>query len=180
MTLAHDSLVALVAMPAPMPPTVRETRHLTLVDPTPRYVQGHLALTYTMPNGLAVVPEGSEDDSACSADAAPDPKPWAARYLQAVVEVLGQQRPVSQLARWTAADVYGELVRRLRAADATQTRQGRSRPARRSVVSVHVCTVTPDGAEVAARIVEGSRSRAVAARLDFRRGRWTCTALAVG
>jgi hypothetical protein len=178
MTLAHDPLVA---MPAPAPRTIREVRHLSLVRTTPGYVQGSLPLVYTMPSGLDVVPGGvaDEDEGPRPGDVVPDPKPWAARYLQAVVEILAKQRPVTQLARWTAADVYVELARLLRA-DAGPARPTASRPARRCVVSVRVCQVAPDGAEISARISEGPRSRAVAARLDFRRGRWLCTALVVG
>jgi hypothetical protein len=38
---------------------------------------------------------------------------WAARLAQAVVEAVGGQRPVSQLVRWTAPDVYRDLERRV-------------------------------------------------------------------
>ena len=178
MTVAPESLVA---MPAPGPRAVREVRHLIVVPTTPTFVQGALALTYSMPSGLDAVPAGVEDDeqAANAAQPIPDPRPWAARYVQAVVEVLAQQRPVTQLARWTAGHVYNELVRLHRSAPA-QPRDASARPARQTVVSVRVCKVGPDAAEVAARIEEGPRSRAVAARLDFRRGRWTCTALLVG
>jgi hypothetical protein len=134
-----------------------------------------------MPSGLDAVPAGVDDDERAghAGGPIPDPQPWATRYVQAVVEVLARQRPVTQLARWTAGHVYTELVRLHRAASA-QPRDASARPARQTVVSVRVCKVGPDAAEVAARIEEGPRSRAVAARLDFRRGRWTCTALLVG
>ncbi|HSS68314.1 MAG TPA: Rv3235 family protein [Nocardioidaceae bacterium] len=175
MTVAPEPLVAL---PAPL--TVREVRHLTLVRSTPIFEQGALCLTYPMPSGLDAVPTGAGDDTfaATGSTDIPNPQPWAARYVQAVVEVLARQRPVSQLARWTSAEVYRELTRLQRAPE--QPRDAPSRPPRQAVVSVRVCAVAPDAAEVAARITEGQRSRAIAARLDFRRGRWTCTALAVG
>jgi hypothetical protein len=181
MTVAHEPLVTIAA---PAPRALREVRHLTLVASTPAFVQGALPLTYSMPSGLDAVPIGIDDDeiatySAASPHAIPNPQPWAARYLQAVVEVIGRQRPVTQLARWTAAHVYTELVRLHRAA-AAHPRDASARPVRQAVVSVRVCRVGTDAAEVAARIEEGPRSRAVAARLDFRRGRWTCTALLVG
>ena len=178
MTVAPEPLVAIAA---PAPRAVREVRHLTLVSSTPSFVQGALPLTYSMPSGLDAVPIGIDDDETAAdhAQPIPDPQPWAARYLQAVVEVLGRQRPVTQLARWTAAHVYTDLVR-VHRAGAAHPRDATERPARQAVVSVRVCRVGPDAAEVAARIEEGARSRAVAARLDFRRGRWTCTALLVG
>jgi hypothetical protein len=175
MTVAPDPLVA---VPAPL--AVREVRHLTLVRSTPVFEQGALSLTYPMPTGLDAVPTGADDGSfaASGSPAVPSPQPWAARYVQAVVEVLARQRPVSQLARWTSAEVYRDLTRLQRVA--AQPREAPTRPPRQAVVSVRVCAVAPDAAEVAARITEGQRSRAIAARLDFRRGRWTCTALAVG
>ena len=175
MTVAPEPLVAL---PAPL--AVREVRHLTLVGSTPVFEQGALSLTYPMPSGLDAVPSGADDASfaATCSPTVPNPQPWAARYLQAVVEVLARQRPVSQLARWTSAEVYRDLTRLQRLA--AQPGQPPSRPPRQAVVSVRAYVVAPDAAEVAARITEGQRSRAIAARLDFRRGRWTCTALAVG
>jgi hypothetical protein len=178
MTLAPNPLIAL---PAPTVRAVREVRRLSVVASAPIFVQGALALTYSMPSGVAAEPTmaGDHADGLEPTKPIPEPRPWAARYVQAVVEVLAQQRPVSQLARWTDADVFAELARLQRAA-AAQPRETGSRPARKTVVSVHVCTVAADAAEVAARIVEGARSRAIAARLDYRRGRWTCTALTVG
>ena len=37
---------------------------------------------------------------------------WAWRYSQAAVEIVGGDRPVSQLLRWTTRDVYDDLTRR--------------------------------------------------------------------
>ena len=176
MTIAREPLVAL---PAPTARAVREVRHLSVVRSAPVFVQGALALTYSMPSGVDAVPAAGGEVSAGEAQAIPNPEAWAARYVQAVVEVIARQRPVSQLARWTAADVYAELARVHREATA-QPRESGARPARQAVASVRVFKVAADAAEVAARVLEGPRSRAVAARLDFRRGRWTCTALSVG
>jgi hypothetical protein len=178
MTVAPDPIVA---MPAPGGRTVREVRHLSLVPSPARYVQGALALTYQMPSGVDAVPRANVDDAdeaVVSPASIPDPQPWAGRFVQAVVEVIAQQRPISQLARWTAPDVYAELTDLHRAAIAQPRETGRR--ARQTVVSVRVFQVAVDSAEVAARVVEGPRSRAIAARLDFRRGRWTCTALSLG
>jgi hypothetical protein len=99
--------------------------------------------------------------------------------VQAVIEVTANERPVSQLARWTTPSVYAQLHKLHRAA-AVEPRDAGSRPARQTVASVRVFQIASDAAEVAARVVAGRRSRAVAVRLDFRRGRWTCTALTLG
>jgi hypothetical protein len=180
MTIAHEPLVAL---PAPTVRRGREVRHLHLVPSAPAFAQGALDLEYSLPSGLDAVPAALAEEASEEAHRGPIPSPqaWAGRYVQAVVEVIAHLRPVSQLARWTAADVYSELARLHRVAS-TRRRDDvdRSRPARQTVVSVRVVRLSPQVAEVAARVVEGERSRAVAARLDFRRGRWTCTALEVG
>ena len=50
----------------------------------------------------------------------PDPKPWAGRLVQAIVEVASGVRPVSQLVRWTSADVYESVQLRLRTTPVAQ------------------------------------------------------------
>ena len=103
-----------------------------------------------------------------------------ARFMQALVEVLSGDRPARQMATWLAPDVYESLSRRLmahtRAARAPQ-RRGTAR-----LVSIHVAMVTPEVAEIAARMVHRGRSRAIAVRLEphtTHRGDqvWRCTAL---
>jgi hypothetical protein len=178
MTTVHERLVTMPVAPIG---STRELRRLSLVR-APRYEQGMLALTYPLPTGVDAVPgldgDGSGGPSTGSAEV-PDLKGWAGRFVQGVIEVIAQERPASQLARWTAADVYADVIRLQRAA-AAQPRDPTARPARQAVASVRVFRVASDAAEVAARINGGLRSRAVAARLDYQRGRWTCTALSVG
>lgn len=109
---------------------------------------------------------------------------WTARFVQAAVEIVGGDRPVSQLLRWTSERVYGQLQRR---ADYVARAAGRRPTAVRSiaprpkVASVHACFIDECIVEAAARIVYGERSRALAARferLQDRTGtRWVCTAL---
>ena len=43
-----------------------------------------------------------------------------------------------------------------------------------------MCHPTPEVAEVAVTVRHGQRTRALAARLEFRRGLWFCTALEIG
>lgn len=105
---------------------------------------------------------------------------WAGRFGQAAVEIVGGDRPPSQLLRWTSTEVYQDLVRRAQlVARAGQHRpgQGGVQPVRPKVVGVHTSVVDADVVEVALRVRYGPRSRAVAARFECRDERWICTAL---
>lgn len=105
---------------------------------------------------------------------------WAHRFAQAVVEVTGGDRPLTQLLRWTTARVYQDLARRVQVMAQTRTAPQRRRTIRPQVRSVHVFQPSPTTAEVSVHVRYGQRSRAVAARLERRRGAWTCTALLLG
>lgn len=109
---------------------------------------------------------------------------WAARYAQAAVEIVGGDRPVSQLARWTSREVYVDLERRallVARAGQHQPGAGRVQPVRPRVHSVHTCLLGEDAAEAGIHIRYGDRSRAVAVRFERRTSRctsrWVCTAL---
>jgi len=106
---------------------------------------------------------------------------WVGRFGQAVVEIVGGDRPVTQLLRWTSAEVYADLERRagvVGRAGHHQPGQARVQPVRPKVVSVHSFFVTPLVVETSIHVRYGARSRAVAARFEAQRGRWICTALA--
>ena len=109
-----------------------------------------------------------------------DVQVWAARFAQAVVEVLGGVRPLPQLVRWTSQRVYVELERRLAILARTSQAGSRARTIRPQVRSVHVFHPTPESAEVSVHVRHGQRSRAIAARLELVRGRWQCTVLQLG
>lgn len=105
---------------------------------------------------------------------------WTHRFAQAAVEIVGGDRPVSQLVRWTSPEVYADL--RLRAhlvarAGGHQPGLARVQPVRPRVVSVHACFVTEEIVECGVHVRHGERSRAVAVRLERRGQRWICTAL---
>jgi hypothetical protein len=105
---------------------------------------------------------------------------WARRFAQAAVEIVGGDRPASQLLRWTTSGVYADLHRRaLLVARAGGHRPGTGRvmPVRPHVRSVWTTFVTPTVAETSIHVRYGERSRAVAARFEQRRERWLCTAL---
>lgn len=106
---------------------------------------------------------------------------WAGRYLQAAVEIVGGDRPVSQLLRWSSREVYENLDRRAQLvarAGRHQPGQGRVQPVRPRVIGVHSCFLARDQVEVSAHVRYGDRSRAVAARFGRAADqRWCCTAL---
>ncbi len=141
-------------------------------------VQGTLALDLGRPPAppapaLRLVEDG----------AAPRPEEvrgWAASFAQALVEVVSGDRPVSQLLRCTSARVYQDLGRRVSILARTASAPQRRRTVRPQVRSVHVCQPTPLCAEVSVHVRHGRRSRAIAARLEHRAGRWICTALEMG
>ena len=162
---------------------------------------GVLALDFPLPSGLPAVPEApplalvvadepptSSATPATAAAAAaaascavvPPARAWAGRFVQAVVEVIAGDRPLQQLVRWTDERVYADLSRRVRILGLTTTAAARHKVERSQVRSVHVYQPHPDAAEIAAHVRHGPRSRAVAARLEAARGRWTCTALQLG
>lgn len=105
---------------------------------------------------------------------------WAARLAQAAVEVSSGDRPVAQLLRWTSPRVYAELDRRSRVLGRSQALAQRRTTIRPQVRSVHLCRPADGVAEVSVHLRHGLRSRAVAARLELRNRRWTCTALRIG
>ncbi len=115
---------------------------------------------------------------------------WAGTFAQAVVEVVGGDRPASQLVRWTSRTVHEDLTRRallVARAGAHVPGQARVQPVRPQVLSVHTCFPCRDVLEASVHISYGRRSRAIAARFERRHRagaaqprtgeRWLCTAL---
>jgi hypothetical protein len=142
-------------------------------------VQGNLALDLDRRRAAPAAPElrvieggGSREHREVQA--------WAARFAQATVEVVGGDRPVAQLLRWTTARVYQDLDRRVRILGRTAPAPQRLRTIRPQVRSVHVFQPGPGSAEVSVHVRHGHRSRALAARLERRNGRWTCVDLQLG
>src|SRR5205085_823695 len=81
----------------------------------PAFVQGSLRLVYPLPTGLESEPAAAKAKARqasrpmTSETAAPSPHGWASRFLQAVVEVVASERPLTQLARWTSPGVYAQI-----------------------------------------------------------------------
>jgi hypothetical protein len=111
----------------------------------------------------------------------PDAARWSALLAPAVIQVLLGQRPIAQLNRWLADDVLAEISRLQR------RRRGAGHRAIVPVVlrSVRVQHPGPEAAEVAAHLMIGTRSAALALRLEATAarpsgGRWLCTVLDFG
>lgn len=156
-------------------------------------VQGALALSFSLPGGLPAVPDpppglrlvaalgpdGDDGPRPTPRGELPDPATWAPRLVQALLEVLSGNRPLTQLIRWTDAKVYAELLRRVTLSAASEAR--RAGPARRSVLrSVRIDEPEDGVAEVAAVVTRAGRIGALALRLEGLDGRWQCTALELG
>jgi hypothetical protein len=158
-------------------------------------VQGTLALAFLLPSGVPSTPVAPPDlrlvparpESEDEADAVdfgpqptatidlPEPRGWAGRFSQAVVEVLAGDRPLAQLVRWTTTGVYDELSGLIAGPGVA-----RSDAARGVVRSVHVSEPADGVAEICALVRRGARSTAVALRLEGLDGRWQCTAVELG
>ena len=104
----------------------------------------------------------------------------AARIGAAVVEIVGGDRPVSQVLRWTTPEVYQDLARRallVAAAAGRRPGSGDIQSVRPQLVRAHTSFVSETCAEVTLHVRYGRRSRAVAARFELIRDRWQVSAL---
>lgn len=104
---------------------------------------------------------------------------WTHRFAQAAVEIVGGDRPVTQLVRWTSSSVYDDLRRRahlVALAGGHQPGLARVQPVRPRVHSVRTCFLSEDVVECGVHVRYGARSRAVALRFERRQQRWICTA----
>ncbi|MDN5894562.1 MAG: Rv3235 family protein [Nocardioides sp.] len=152
-------------------------------------VQGTLALNL---ESDLTPPQTVELPSASGADVVAVPPPvrrdlqrWALTFAQACVEVVGGDRPVSQLVRWTTPHIHDELAYRagvIARAGVHRSGRGRGRQlaVRPQVQNVRTCFITDDIVELCARVRYGPRSRFLAGRLEVLTGRWQCTALEFG
>lgn len=176
---------------APTPPTTTRLRVLPAPPADPPYddeapagtvrTDGALALAFppTHPPLLPlrlVPPAGPPAAGDGPAGPLPPARPWAARIVQAVLDVLTGTRAAAQLSRFASLEVLQQLER----ASARWAPRPGTAVRRPVVVSVHVCTPVPGVAEAAAVVDTGRRRRAVAVRLEARDGRWECRALQLG
>ncbi|WP_050348004.1 Rv3235 family protein [Arsenicicoccus sp. oral taxon 190] len=172
MTAPTPAAAQLWARPAPViapRPVHRLADVIDLRGPDAVAAQPALALDFRgADDGFGPSPTSSSD--------LPCPRAWGQQVSQALVEVLGAHRPVTQLVRWTTTDVYARLARGAQAVPSRHPGRGRRPVVRR--VRVDDCR---DGvAEVAAVVVVGERVRALAFRMVGRDGRWVIDQLTVG
>jgi hypothetical protein len=176
---AADTAVATVTqLPRPLPPVGLASVQGTLaLDLTPRHdppETDHLRCRSNLDRQS--VDDVVEIDRAARREF----ERFSGRIVQAVVEIVGGDRPVSQVLRWTSPAVYQDLGRRAQlVARAVGRRpgQGGVQGTRPQVVGVRTCFVSDGVAEVSAHVRYGRRSRAVAARFERHRDRWVCSAL---
>lgn len=147
-------------------------------------VQGTLALDlqprHEPPSPRVERPAGGADVVAIDRAVRREAEAWSCRFVQAAVEIVGGDRPPSQLVRWATSEVYADLVRRAQLvgrAGGHQPGQARVQPVRPKVAGVRTCFVATGVVEAGLRVRYGERSRAVAARFERRQDRWVCTAL---
>jgi hypothetical protein len=105
---------------------------------------------------------------------------FSVRFAQAVVVVIGGDRGVHQLMRWTTEWVYADLMHRSHALQRATPGDQRLRRVRATVRSVHLYRPHEDAAELSIHVRHGHRSRAIAARIERIEGRWRCSVLDFG
>lgn len=110
---------------------------------------------------------------------------WVVTFAQSCVEVIGGDRPVSQLLRWTTPEIHHELAYRagvVARAGVHSAGRGRGRrpSVRPQVQTAHTCFLTEGVVEFCTRVKYGERNRCLAGRLEVVSGRWQCTALEFG
>ncbi|MDO5682451.1 MAG: Rv3235 family protein [Propionibacteriaceae bacterium] len=90
----------------------------------------------------------------------------ARSLVSALVDVIQRRRPATQLVRWVSDTVLADLAFLARATQRS--------PRRLVVRSVRLQVVTPDVAEVSARVQSDHRHQALALRLERQEERWFC------
>lgn len=125
----------------------------------------------------SAVPPGVPPTDA-PAEALPEPTALCCSIVLVALEALHGTRSVAQLARWVTPEVYEQLAAR---AAVTVRALGTARPtARPEVRRARVCRLGGRVAEASVVVQDGARVRAVALRLEERRGAWRAVALEIG
>lgn len=108
---------------------------------------------------------------------------WIGQIVQAIVEIVGGDRPLTQAVRWTSPRVYQQLGRRtahLGKVGSYAPGVGRVQRVRPRVTGVTSSSIDHGIVEAAVTIRTGQRARAVAVRFEQSDGRWICTVLDFG
>jgi Family of unknown function (DUF6459) len=145
-----------------------------------RHIQGTLALAFAHDDDAGPRPTGGETSAPRTGrpGVLPEPRAWAAMFVQAAMEVAGGLRSAGQLVRWTTPDVHAILVRR--GALTTRVHTPGRPVGKPRLRALNACTPRPGICEVGAVIAEPDRVRAVAFRMEGLHGRWRVTELEIG
>ena len=147
-------------------PRRTELGHLTWVNGAPRHLtEGALA--------AGARPDRLSDPIPLPEPVIGDPTAMCCSVVQAAVEVLRGIRPLAQLTRWLAPEIFEALARRREITVTTgpprTTRQARVRRAR-------VVRVSNTAAEATVIVQDYDRVRAAAIRVEHVRGSWRVVA----
>jgi hypothetical protein len=141
-------------------------------------VQGVLPL-----EGLADAPRAPDPDPTprrrprCTQTATDaDLRHIAQQFCVGVAEVIYGDRAVNQLVRCTSERVYSDLAKRS-AMTKSRQRMTADRIARARLERIRLQRPSPRAVEICARLRQGERNHALAARLELINGRWICVAL---
>ncbi|MFI2753025.1 Rv3235 family protein [Cellulomonas sp. P22] len=126
----------------------------------------------------ALDPARAETPGAPATEALPEPTALCCSIVLVALEALHGTRSIAQLARWVTPEVYEQLAARVAV---TVRALGAARPtARPEVRRARVCRLGGRVAEASVVVQDGARVRAVALRLEERRGAWRAVALEIG
>ncbi len=109
----------------------------------------------------------------------PDATVWCQRFVPALVEVLGGERPLSQVSAYVTPKVAEGLRGRVSAL-ARAGAPGRAGHRRAVVRSLRITEPADGVVEACATVRRGERTVALALRLEAREGRWRATVVQPG
>ncbi|TQS42894.1 Rv3235 family protein [Cryptosporangium phraense] len=170
-------------MPVITRPPALEPPALTLLRPPAlhlRSVPPELPFRPAVPT-KATAKKVSFGPQATPRNALPDPIAHARALVLALLEVLSGRRPVQQLRAHLTEDAYHRLAGRLQRARAG-VRSTPYRPRNRTRIHLGrtlLCEPADGVAEVTVLADVGTRTRAVAIRLEGLDGRWRCPVLTI-
>lgn len=118
------------------------------------------------------------EPSPAAGAALPEPTSVCCSIVLVALEAMTGTRSIAQLARWVTPELYEQLAARA-AVTTRAVGEGRS-TARPEVRRARVCRLGQRAAEATIVVQDGPRVRAVAIRLEERRGAWRAVALEIG
>ena len=176
-----------MSIPVICRPPALEPPAVPLLGPTAEQLRAAapLELPFPVDRPPERTPEVSFEPQATPRDALPDPAGHARALVLALLEVLSGRRPVRQLRPHLTEAAYARLCSRLhrtRSAPPRMPGPPAQRPSVRTRIHVGrtlVCEPADGVAEITVLARVGSRTRAIAVRLEGLDGRWRCPVLTV-